>query len=378
MYLMKNRFIKYNSSFLNRIADKMKAKTMFFIFIGQLLVVACTPHVNSVSEEQVVPVIVTDKTPNDTDDPAIWYNSINPEKSLILGTDKGDSTGGIFVFNLEGKLDTTLSIKNLERPNNIDIEYGFQYMGKSIDIAVFTERGKDMIRVISLPDCQFIDGGGIPVFEDDSLRSPMGVALYKDQQNQVFAFVGRKTGPVEGYLYQYLLPTADSFVTGKKNRTLGKFSGKKEIESIVVDDELGYVYCSDENTGVRKYYADAEKGNEELALFAQTGILEDHEGLSIFKQKNGKGYLILSDQQANQFHIYTREGTKNNPHDHQLVRIVNAQTNESDGSDMLNMPLNATFAHGIFVAMSTDTTFQYYKAEDIVGRKSFWQKIMGE
>ena len=124
-----------------------------------LVLTACNS--GKVSEEKVTPVIVTDKTPNDTDDPAIWYNSVNPEKSLILGTDKGDSTGGIFVFNLEGKLDTALSIINLGRPNNIDIEYGFQFQGKTIDIAVFTERGKDMIRVISLPDCKFIDGGGI-------------------------------------------------------------------------------------------------------------------------------------------------------------------------------------------------------------------------
>ncbi len=202
---------------------------------------------------------------------------------MILGTDKGDSTGGIFVFNLEGKLDTALSITNLERPNNIDTEYGFQFQGNSVDIAAFTERGKDMIRVISLPDCKFIDNGGIPVFEDDSIRSPMGIALYKDKNNQVFAFVGRKDGPADGNIYQYQLLANDSVVSGVKVRELGKFSKKKEIEAIVVDDKLGYVYYSDENVGVRKYYADAEKGNEELALFAQTSITEDHEGLSIFR-----------------------------------------------------------------------------------------------
>jgi 3-phytase len=336
-----------------------------------LVLAACNS--GKVSEEKVTPVIVTEKTPNDTDDPAIWYNSANPEKSLILGTDKGDSTGEIFVFNLEGKLDTALSITNLERPNNIDIEYGFQFQGKSVDIAVFTERGKDMIRVILLPDCRFIDNGGIPAFEDDSIRSPMGIALYKDKNNQVFAFVGRKDGPVEGYLYQYELVDNMGYVAGAKVRALGKFSGKKEIEAIVVDDELGYVYYSDENVGVRKYYADANKSNEELALFATTGITEDHEGLSIYQEKGGKGYIILSDQQANKFHLFTRQGTKSNPHDHRLVRIVSAQTDESDGSDILNMPLNASFPKGIFVAMSADKTFQLYKAEDIVGTKSFWR-----
>jgi myo-inositol-hexaphosphate 3-phosphohydrolase len=352
----------------------MKKNHILTFFTILLAFAACNS--GKVSEEKVTPVIVTDKTPNDTDDPAIWYNSINPEKSLILGTDKGDSTGGIFVFNLEGKLDTALSITNLERPNNIDIEYGFQFQGNSVDIAVFTERGKDMIRVISLPDCRFIDNGGIPVFEDDSLRSPMGIALYKDKSNQVFAFVGRKDGPAEGYIYQYQLTANDSAVSGVEVRALGKFSGKKEIEAIVVDDELGYVYYSDENVGVRKYYADADKGNEELALFATSGITDDHEGLSIYQEKGGKGYIILSDQQANKFHLFTREGSKNNPHDHRLVRILTAKTDESDGSEILNMPLNSTFPKGIFVAMSTDQTFQFYKAEDIVGKKSFWKSFL--
>jgi myo-inositol-hexaphosphate 3-phosphohydrolase len=347
-----------------------------YILAFSSIVLALTScNSGKVSEGKVTPVIITDKTPNDTDDPAIWYNTANPEKSLILGTDKGDSTGGIFVFNLEGKLDTALSITNLERPNNIDIEYGFQFQGKTIDIAAFTERGKDMIRVISLPGCKFIDGGGIPVFEDDSLRSPMGIALYKDKNNRIFAFVGRKDGPAEGYIYQYQLMANDSAVSGMKVRALGKFSKKKEIEAIVVDDELGYVYYSDENVGVRQYYADADKGSEELSLFATTGITDDHEGLSIYQEKGGKGYIILSDQQANKFHLFSREGTKSNPFDHRLVRIVSAQTNESDGSDILNMPLNSNFPKGIFVAMSTDKTFQFYKAEDIVGERNFWDWI---
>ena len=340
-----------------------------------LIFSACNTKPIKVSEAELIPVLATDTTPNDTDDPAIWYNKLNPEKSLVLGTDKGDSTGGIFVFNLDGKLDTVRSIRNLKRPNNIDIEYGFQFQGREIDIAAFTERGRDMIRVISLPDCKFIDNGGIPVFEDDSLRSPMGISLFKDKSKSVYAFVGRKTGPAEGYIYQYQLVDIGVSVSGIKVRALGKFSGKKEIEAIAIDDELGYVYYSDETVGVRQYYADADKGNEELSLFATTGITGDHEGLSIYQEKGGKGYIILSDQQANKFQLFTREGTKSNPHDHQLVRIVSAKTIESDGSDILNMPFNSTFRNGLFVAMSSNKTFQFYKAEDIVGKKSFWDRI---
>jgi myo-inositol-hexaphosphate 3-phosphohydrolase len=203
----------------------------------------------------------------------------------------------------------------------------------------------------------------------------MGISLYKDKTNAVYAFVGRKTGPTDGYLYQYQIVDNGASVSGIKVRAFGKFSGKKEIEAIVVDDELGYVYYSDETVGVRQYYADADRGNEELSLFATTGITSDHEGLSIYQEKNGKGYIILSDQQANKFHLFSRKGTKANPHDHQLVRIVHAKTIESDGSDILNRSFNPTFRNGLFVAMSSNKTFQFYKAEDIVVKKSFWDLI---
>ncbi|HON53344.1 MAG TPA: phytase [Bacteroidales bacterium] len=314
----------------------------------------------------VSPVIVSDTTLNDTDDPAIWYNKQNPSKSLILGTDKGDSTGGIFVFDLQGKLQKHLCIYNLQRPNNIDIEYGFVYNKKVIDIAVFTERGTDKIRVISLPDCKFIDNGGIPIFADDTLRSPMGIALYKNKQQEIFAFVGRKTGPKEGYIYQYKLTSTKQGLNAQKIRAVGLYSGIKEIEAIAVDDELGYLYYSDEKFGIRKYYADADKGNKELAVFGTSGFTSDQEGISIYTQPNGEGYIIVSDQQANQFHVFSRKGTVSNEHEHKLVHIVKTKTDESDGSDLCSLPLNATFTQGIFVAMSSDKTFQFYKLEDIV------------
>jgi 3-phytase len=55
--------------------------------------------------KEVQPAVITEKTPNDTDDPAIWINPTEPSKSLVLGTDKGDTTGGIYVFDLAGKID---------------------------------------------------------------------------------------------------------------------------------------------------------------------------------------------------------------------------------------------------------------------------------
>src|SRR5699024_10757573 len=108
-------------------------------------------------------------------------------------------------------------------------------------------------------------------------------------------------------------------------------------------------------------------GNEELALFATEDFVRDNEGISIYTTGFNKGYILVSDQSANQFHIYNRIGTQQNPHDHHLIKAVNVSTIESDGSEVTNASLGDLFPKGLFVAMSDDKTFQFYGWEDIAG-----------
>jgi len=149
----------------------------------------------------------------------------------------------------------------------------------------------------------------------------------------------------------------------------GKYSAKKEIESIAVDDKLGYIYYSDEGVGVRQYFADADKGNDELALFATTGFTEDHEGISFYELTDSTGYILVSDQGANKFHIFSREGNAGKPYGHKELKIVTVSATQSDGSETVSVPLNGMFAHGIFIAMSNNRTFHFYRWEDIAGKE---------
>jgi myo-inositol-hexaphosphate 3-phosphohydrolase len=228
-----------------------------------------------------------------------------------------------------------------------------------------------------------VDNGGIPVFEGEEGDShlPMGIALYKrPSDGAVFAIVSRKTGPSGTYLWQYRLEDdGNGHVTGSKVREFGTFSDATsmdegvaelgEIESVAVDDELGYVYYSDELAGVRKYLADpdAPDADVELALFGTDGFADQREGISIYTIDGGTGYILVSDQQGNAFRIFTREGAPDDPHNHQLVKVVHVSTNESDGSDVTSMVLDPRFPSGLFVAMSDNRTFQYYSWDDIAG-----------
>jgi len=358
----------------------MKKNINWMIGLGMLMAACSTPkqEVPETSEETptkteiVQPVVVTDTTQHDTDDPAIWVHPEDPSQSLVLGTDK-DEDGALYAFNLEGKI--VGKVPDLQRPNNVDVEYGLMLNGAPTDIAVVSERFTHKVRVFSLPDLQPIDGGGIPAFEGETgeeFRDLMGIAAYKrPSDGQVFVVVGRKNGPTDGsYLWQYALSDNGSgVVMGELVRKFGNFSGKKEIEAIAVDDEMGFIYYSDETVGVRKYYADPESGNEELALFATEGFADDHEGISIYPTGAGTGYILVSDQQADQFQVFSREGTEADPHQHELLKVVKVATSESDGSEVSPMAFNEQFAKGLFVAMSDDKTFQFYRWEDIAGEE---------
>lgn len=332
-----------------------------------------TDTLSMVSEksEVIQPLYATEQVLYDTDDPAIWVNPDSPQESLIVGTDKGGDTGegGLYVFNLDGTIDTTKSIIGVGRPNNVDIEYGLKLGGESVDIAVAAERVQNRLLIYSLPDMKPLTDNGIEVFKGESERAPMGISLYKrPADGAVFAIVGRKSGPKEGYLWQYLLEDDGS---GKVKATLvrkfGAWSGVKEIEAIAVDDQLGYVYYSDEQVGVRKYYADpAMDNNDELAFFAKEGFADDHEGISIYQETDSTGYVIVSDQGANQFHMFPREGSDNDPHSHPLVKTVKLSTQSSDGSEVTSADLGGRFPNGMFVAMSEDKTFQVYSWDQLI------------
>lgn len=320
----------------------------------------------------VKPVITTDTVAYDTDDPAIWINPKDTAQSLIVGTDK-NVDGALYVFNLQGKVIPKKTIHGLKRPNNVDIAYGLSLKHKPTDIAVVTERLTHKLRIFRLPDMKPVDQGGIPVFEGEAgeaFRDLMGIALYKNPANQkIYAIVGRKSGPTEGYLWQYLLEdNGHGQVKATLVRKFGTYSGRKEIEAIAVDDALGYVYYSDERMGIRKYYADPAKGNEALALFGTNHFTADQEGISIYTVNDGTGYILVSDQEANHFNVYPREGTAQSPHQHPLIKVIATATQHSDGSDVTNASIPGMFRSGLFVAMSTDKTFQFYRWEDLAGK----------
>lgn len=348
-----------------------KSSLYALILFGLALSIGCKPSNDSTQSDKVKisPIYITDKVSQDTDDPAIWINPKDPSQSLIIGTDK-DSLGGLYVFDLKGKTIDSLVRKNIYRPNNVDVGYGLLMDSTSVDFAVTGERLTSKLRFFSLPDMKEMNAGGIEIFLGEIgpfFRDLMGVAVYKSPKTgKIFIIAGRKNGPKDGtYLWQYEMTFSNGAIGLELVRKFGQYSGQKEIEAIAVDAELGFIYYSDEGVGVRKYHAEPELGNEELALFATTGFTEDHEGISIYKLDADTGYILVSDQATGFFHVFAREGSESSPHGHTLIAKLKLSTEESDGSDVTNLTLGSEFPRGLFVAMSNDKTFQIYRWEDL-------------
>jgi 3-phytase len=344
-----------------------------------LLLVACAPAESPSSDAPITaalplvtdtlnPTVITETVVVDSDDPAIWLHPTDATQSFVLGTDKGDSTGGVYLFDLDGRIDRTRTVTPLMRMNNVDIAQDVAMTGGRMDVAVATERNRQRIRVFSLPDMRPIDGGGIVVFDGDTARAPMGVSLYRrPSDGALFAIVGGKTGPTDGtYLWQYRLNTgADGLVRGTKVRAFGAYSGRKEIEAIAVDHTLGYVYYSDEQVGVRKYFAEPDSGNAELALFATSGFADDHEGIAIYERDARTGYLVVSDQGANRIQLFAREGSATNPHEHTPLAVIPVRATETDGLEVTSRAVGDRYPAGLLVMMSNPGAFHYYDWRDV-------------
>jgi 3-phytase len=318
----------------------------------------------------------------DPDDPAIWVHPTDPSRSLIIGTMKVASpAGAIVVFGMDGQIRQVIS--GLDRPNNVDVEYGFRLAGREIDLAIATERLARQLRVfrIDRADGRLVDLGGIPILQDQSgeAGAPMGIGLYRrDRDGAIFAIVAPKTGPRDGYLWQFrLVDTGSGRMGATLVRRFGTFSAtavreENEIEAVAVDDELGYVYYADEADGIHKWHANPDHPDaaRELAHFGRTGFRGDREGIAIYSSAGGAGYIVCTDQldRDSEYHLYPREGTPANPHDHSReIAVLRGGADATDGLEISARALGPGLPSGVMVAMNSAVrNFLVFRWQDVL------------
>ena len=354
----------------------VRTKSFAIVCTALLGLAGCAAPTAPLSAE-VRPAVTTDPVSDDPDDPAIWVHPTDPNRSLVVGTNKVKApSGAVVVFGLDGK--TRQTVAGLDRPNNVDIEYGLALGGQGVDIAVVTERLKNQLRVFRIAT----DGSEITdvtapentrVFADRTgeQAAPMGISIYRrPRDGAMFAIVAPKNGPRDGYLAQYRLQDdRHGRVRASFVRYFGSFSGVGEIEAVAVDDALGYVYYADEGNGIHKYHADPDHADaaRELAHFGKTGFKSDREGIAIYARDDGSGYIVCTDQIANdsEYHVFLREGEAGRPHDHsRLLKTVRGGADTTDGLEITSRPVGE-FSSGLVAAMNSKSrNFLLYSWKD--------------
>jgi 3-phytase len=308
-------------------------------------------------------VVETASARHDVDDPAIWIHPADAARSLILGTVKVRApAGALMVYDLGGRVVQTIT--EIDRPNNVDVEYGFRLSGRAVDLVATTERLQSRLRLFRVDpgDPRLIEIGTVPVLEGEEGEegAPMGIGLYRRPADGVtFAIISPKTGGRRDYLWQYRLSDDGAGrVTATLVRRFGSFSGSAEIEAVAVDDALGFVYFADESSGIRKWHADPDHpdASVELAHFGRDGFRGDREGIGIYALADGTGYIVCTDQLQNrsEYRLYRREGEPGRPHDHErTVTVVRGTGDSTDGIEVTSRPLGRMFPRGALVAMNS-------------------------
>ncbi|MGW0842342.1 phytase [Streptomyces sp. NPDC002787] len=353
---------------------------------------------------------------SDADDPAIWRNPADPGRSLVVATAK---EGGLRVYDLDARLVQSLPAPKPPagddapgRYNNVDLVTGLRTSTGRADVAVVSDRGNDRLRIYRIdpsrpgdPLTDVTDPAAAPVFSADQAeindqRTAYGLATWTDTATgRTYALVSRRERTRLALLE--LLPAANGKVGYRKIRTLdlpasfrlpdgttwspcGEPGELPQVEGMVVDPATGTLYAGQEDIGIWRLRADLtgkpvlidrtkeygvpgtyDEETEECAPGADPGyggkrLSADVEGLTIYQERDGDGYLLASSQGDDTFALYDREVSEGNEYEGGFRIGAATQTldsvEECDGAAILNAPLGSRYPRGLLVVQDGHET----------------------
>jgi 3-phytase len=278
------------------------------------------------------------------DDPAIWVHPENPELSLIIGSQKKH---GINVYDLSGNL---LQSRADGHINNVDLRYDFPLGGQSVAIVTGSNRSTDSVSIYSVDagSRMLIDvaDGIIPT----GMIDPYGACMYRSQKtDQYYVFINDTSGIVKQWLLK------DNGKQKVAAELVREFAVGSQTEGCVADDQTGALYVGEEDIGIWKYSAEPD-GSEDRTLVDSTdengNLTDDVEGLAIFYGDGDSGYLVASNQGADNYALYERGG------ENKFVGLFHVVaddvtgidgSSETDGLDVSSANFGPDFPGGLLV-----------------------------
>ena len=215
------------------------------------------------------------------DDPAIWVHPQTPALSRVLGTNKQH---GLEVYDLQGKRVQHLPVGRL---NNVDVRPGFELGGRTVDLAVATNRDHNSLSVFS------IDRATGTVQAAGEIATPVtdiyGLCLFKAPSGEIYSFANDK----DGTFVQHRLYAKGDKVEGELVR---QFKVATQPEGCVADDRNQRLFLGEEDVAVWAVDARPDQPATLTSVIKVGGpVHDDIEGMGLY-QTEKDNYLVISSQ----------------------------------------------------------------------------------
>ncbi|RAS63024.1 3-phytase [Lentzea atacamensis] len=215
----------------------------------------------------ITPTVITQtfEEPADADDPAIWVNPRNAERSVVLGTLK---EGGLAAFDLNGR---TIGVHPAPLPPTPDAKPG-RYNNVDVlgDLAFVSDRGRDRIRVFQVDERGVKDvtnPATKPVFsateqEVDEQHTVYGLAAGRISGEDVVVTSRRSETSIallhvqKGTTYDTKkvstldLPRTFTLPDGQRWTVCGEPGEGPQVEGMVIDERTNTLYAAQEDVGI--------------------------------------------------------------------------------------------------------------------------------
>jgi 3-phytase len=278
------------------------------------------------------------------DDPAIWVNPLDPERSLVLGTDK---KGGLAVYDLEGNL---LQFVRQVGLNNVDVRDAFPLGSASITIVAASDSETNSIRLYGLDPVtlrvEALADAVIPLTVEG-----MGVCLFHDPLDGAFYVFGiGRDEERASYAEQFRIDGRDGTVRASAVRRV--HIGRR-AEGCVSDDRARCLYVAEEREGVWRLSADPTAGSDKRTVLEHGiwgGVTTDLEGLALVDGPSGERLLVASHQGQDEFLVLDCDKDFQTVGRFTVVRgsDTDAVTN-TDGIDIAGRAIGKRFPGGLLV-----------------------------
>jgi 3-phytase len=285
-------------------------------------------------------VVNAGKNDDSADDPAIWINEKNPEKSLILGTNKKE---GLYAFDLSGRIKT---IRKIGRVNNVDLRDHFQWKNTEVVLVAASNRDLNAISMFYIDkDSAFLSDTILNI--PSKVNEVYGICMFhQPEKNEFYVIVNGKDGGFE----QYLIFVENEQLNFKLT---AQFKVNSQPEGIVADDSLKMLYLGVEEEGIFKLNLDSIQHNNQPVKIAQTDssashIAYDIEGLALFSYF-GQRYLMASVQGNFSYAIYKLGKSEQYIGSFVITNGSLDGVEETDGLEVVNTSLLPNFPGGMIV-----------------------------